>query len=193
MRTVSEYSVIEDCGGGLHLAVFDGEGHCIYLASGGEYDLRGLAEGINALLAGDNPLLDGWELEGASVGDEAQKAYEDITSYPYGWEVIADETQLYPSRAGAAGERLLQLIPCATGGMVSIMADEEYNAEDWWFAARADGNAPACVKEWIQLMSFTPLYLTPAEAAEVRKWAESLPGWDDGPVHAPHPLLFQYQ
>ena len=74
---------------------------------------------------------------------------------------------------------------------VKVSADEEYNAEDWWDAARADANAPACIKEWIQRLGFTSLYLTPAEAEEVRRWAESLPGWDDGPAHAPHPLIFQ--
>lgn len=74
---------------------------------------------------------------------------------------------------------------------VRVSADEEYNAEEWWFAARADGNPPACIAEWIQRMNFTPLYLTPEQAEEVRKWAEGLPGWADGPAHAPHPLIFQ--
>jgi hypothetical protein len=73
---------------------------------------------------------------------------------------------------------------------VKVIADEENNAEIWWDAARAASDTPACVKEWIQLMRFAPLYLTREQAIEVRKWAESLPGWDDGPAHAPYPLLF---
>ena len=74
---------------------------------------------------------------------------------------------------------------------VKVSADEEYNAEEWWFAARADGNPPACIAEWIQRMDMAPIHLTKAQAEEVRKWAEGLPGWADGPAHAPHPLLFR--
>lgn len=192
-RTV-EFSVLEDCGGGLHLAVFDDEDRCIYFASGGEQNLQDLADSVKALLAGDHPLRDGWELEGAFVGGEAQEVYEDLISYPYGWEVIgqviAGDYRLYPSRAGAAGDRLLRLIICAGEKVIIVVADEEYNAEEWWDAARSDGNAPACIAQWLQQLNMTPLHLTPAEADEVRKWAEGLPGWDDGPAHAPHPLLF---
>jgi hypothetical protein len=77
-----------------------------------------------------------------------------------------------------------------TAKRISLVVDEENNAELWWAAARASACTPACIEGWVQAASFDPVELTAAEAEEVLAWAQSLPGWDGGPEHAPHPLLF---
>ena len=87
-------------------------------------------------------------------------------------------------------ENLSEKLVEITGEMTVLVADEENNAEEWWSEALDNADsAPECIKDWLQNAT-NAILLTPAEAEEVRKWAESLPGWDDGPAHAPYPLLF---
>jgi hypothetical protein len=97
-----EYQVIEDSGGGLHLAVFEGDG-VIYYASGLEYlPVADVQEMLQALRDGTNPVDDGWESD-LPDGYTPQRLYDELTSYEYGWTIIADETSIYPNRMGAAG------------------------------------------------------------------------------------------
>jgi hypothetical protein len=97
------YQVIEDNGGGLHLAVFDSGGdECIWFASGYEYIPDNLRKDIVALQDGADPLQDGWESY-LPDGYTPQQLYDELTSYEYGWEIIADETNIYPHRMGIAG------------------------------------------------------------------------------------------
>jgi hypothetical protein len=95
------YQVLEDDGGGLHLAVFDDDA-CIWYASGYEYNPDGLREDIAALRDGDHPVKDGWETN-LPDGYTAQQLYDELTSYEHGWEIIADDAGVYPERMGAAG------------------------------------------------------------------------------------------
>ena len=103
------YQIIEDNGGGLHLAVFDEHDQCIYYASGLEYqDPTDVQDNLAALRAGDDP-RDGWEVN-LPDGYTPQQLYDELTSYEYGWEIIADESATYPERMGAAGQRAFGLI-----------------------------------------------------------------------------------
>ncbi len=96
------YQVIEDNGGGLHLAVFDGD-ECIYYASGLEHlPVADVQEMLQALRDGAHPVDDGWESD-LPDGYTPQWLYDALTSYKYGWAIIADETSIYPHRMGVAG------------------------------------------------------------------------------------------
>ena len=100
------YQVLEDNGGGLHLAIFDGD-KCIWYASGYEHRPDSLLEDIEAL-QDSHPLQDGWESD-LPDGYTPQQLYDELTSYEYGWEIIADESATYPDRMGAAGQRAFGL------------------------------------------------------------------------------------
>jgi hypothetical protein len=101
------YQVIEDNGGGLHLAVFNGD-ECIWYASGYEYIPDNLREDIAALQDGVDPLQDRWESY-LPDGYTAQRLYDELTSYEYGWQIIADDAGVYPERMGAAGRTVFGL------------------------------------------------------------------------------------
>jgi hypothetical protein len=101
------YQVIEDNGGGLHLAVFNGD-ECIWYASGYEYIPDNLREDIAALQDGADPLQDSWKSY-LPDGYTPQQLYDELTSYEYGWEIIADESDTYPWRMGAAGQQAFRL------------------------------------------------------------------------------------
>jgi len=96
------YQVIEDNGGGLHLAVFDGNGTCIYYGTSYEYNPDGLREDIATLNEGSHPVADKWETN-LPDGYTPQQLYNELTSYEYGWEIIADDAGVYPEHMGAAG------------------------------------------------------------------------------------------
>lgn len=95
------YQVIEDNGGGLHLAVFNGD-ECIYCAGGYEYIPNNLREDITALQNGADPLQDNWEFY-LPDGYTPQKLYDELTGYGCGWEIIADDAGVYPGCMGVAG------------------------------------------------------------------------------------------
>jgi len=101
------YQVLEDNAGGLHLAVFDGD-TCIWYASGYEHSPDNLQEDIAALYSGGHPLQDGWESD-LPDGYTPQQLYDELTSYEYGWEIIADDAGVYPERMGAAGRMVFGL------------------------------------------------------------------------------------
>jgi len=96
------YQVIEDNGGGLHLVVFDDSGTCIYYGTSYEYNPDSLREDIAALRDGGHPVKDKWETN-LPDGYTPQQLYDELMSYEYGWEIIADDTGVYPERMGAAG------------------------------------------------------------------------------------------
>lgn len=96
------YQVIEDNAGNLYLAVFDDNDKCIYFASGYEYIPNNLREDIAALQDGADPLQDGWESY-LPDGYTPQRLYDELISHEHGWQIIADETNIYPHRMGIAG------------------------------------------------------------------------------------------
>ena len=77
------YQVIEDNGGGLHLAVFNGD-ECIWCSTNYEFIPDNLREDIAALQEGADPLQDNWQ-------------------------IIADESATYPERMGVAGRMVFGL------------------------------------------------------------------------------------
>ena len=97
------WQVIEDNGGGLHLAVLE-DGRCIYYGHGYEHNEDGLRADVQALREGQHPIRDGW---GMPVDvDDPQAAYDNITRYEYGWAVVADGEGIYYDRMGAAAQRV---------------------------------------------------------------------------------------
>ena len=106
MTKTLSYQVLEDNGGGLHLAIFDGDS-CIWYASGYEHSPDSLREDIAALRDGGHPIRDGWEMP--EDVDDSQAAYDDITRHEYGWAVVADDEGIYYDRMGAAGTTALAI------------------------------------------------------------------------------------
>lgn len=94
---MKRYEVIEDNGGGLTLAVFNVEGNIEYLHTGYECNLYQLTEDLEALKSGDNPAID-WD----GNEESAQAIYNNMTSYKYGWKIVADNNGVYPDKMGVA-------------------------------------------------------------------------------------------
>lgn len=93
-----KYEVIEDNSGGLTLAVFNENGNVEYLHSGYEYSNPGkLMNDIILLRNGADPVRD-WE---GNV-ENPQAVYDNITSFEYGWEIVADNDGMYPDKMGCA-------------------------------------------------------------------------------------------
>ena len=93
------YQAIEDNGGGLHLAVFDEADECIYFHSGFEQNLGDLVECVEQLKMGEDPA--NWEGNDETPMD----TYNNLTSYEYGWQIVADDEGIYPDVMGAAARR----------------------------------------------------------------------------------------
>lgn len=91
------YQVIEDNGGGLTLVIFDSQNAVVYLHDGYEYNPGQLTEDLKALRHYPSPLSD-WE--GNSGTPQAD--YDNLTSYEYGWQIVADNEGIYPDVMGAA-------------------------------------------------------------------------------------------
>lgn len=76
----------------------------------------------------------------------------------------------------------------------TIVIDLENNAERFWDAFRAASVADPYVAEWHRKLA-SPLGLArlecvPNDAADALvELASDLPGWDEGPEHAPHPFF----
>jgi hypothetical protein len=104
------YQVLEDNGGGLHLAIFDGDGdECIWYTSGLEHlPPREVQAMLAALRDGADPVEAGWEAD-LPEGYTPQLLYAELTGREYGWEIIADETNTYPYRMGIAGRKAFGL------------------------------------------------------------------------------------
>ncbi len=100
-----KFEVIEDNSGGLTLVIFNTEGKADYIHSGYEYIQGQLRDDLEALRNGDNPVEDwdgncgGMEWE---YGTNPQEIYNNIKSYVYGWEVVADNDGIYPEKMGSA-------------------------------------------------------------------------------------------
>lgn len=94
-----KFYVIEDNGGGLTLVIFDDNesDKVAYLHTGYEYILGQLTYDLTELSNGSDPSTwDGCE-------ENPQEIYDNITSFDYGWEVIADNDGIYPEAMGTAG------------------------------------------------------------------------------------------
>lgn len=95
-KVETKFSAIEDNGGGLHLAVFEGS-QCVAFFSGFELNLYSLVESINYL---DEGFCD-WE----GNAEEPQAVFDNLTSNEYGWDLVADNEGIYADKMGAAAQR----------------------------------------------------------------------------------------
>jgi hypothetical protein len=93
------YQAIEDNGGGLTLVIFDAQNEVVYLHSGYEYNPGQLTEDLDALKTTD-PRTD-WE----GNSETPQGDYDQLTSYEYGWQIVADDDGIYPDVMGAAARK----------------------------------------------------------------------------------------
>ena len=93
-----KFEIIEDNGGGLTLVIFDDSNEVSYLHTGYEYISGQLTNDLTELANGSDPSTwDGCE-------DDPQEIYDNITSFEYGWEIIADNNGIYPEVMGTAGQ-----------------------------------------------------------------------------------------
>lgn len=95
-KVETKFAAIEDNGGGLHLAIFDGA-QCVAFFSNFEFNDGSLVESINALDDG----FGGWD----GSAEDPQADYDSITNHQYGWDVIADNDGIYTDVMGAAATR----------------------------------------------------------------------------------------
>ena len=101
-----KYEVIEDNSGGLTLAVFNENGNVEYLHSGYEYGNPGnLMTDIILLRNGADPVRD-WE----GNEENPQAVYDNITSFEYGWKIVADNDGMYPDKMGCAARKEFGLL-----------------------------------------------------------------------------------
>lgn len=101
-----KYEVIEDNGGGLHLAVYGENGEdIVYIHSGYEYSSGQLIEDLQNLKNGDEPEKE-WDGNCGGLdceyGEDPQELYDNLTSYECGWEIVADNDGIYPEKMGSA-------------------------------------------------------------------------------------------
>jgi len=73
----------------------------------------------------------------------------------------------------------------------NILVDFEYAAGDWWAAARSSENVPSAAVPLLEPGNSNVIRVSDEEAEQIMAWASGLPGWDEGPEYARHPLILQ--
>ena len=67
---------------------------------------------------------------------------------------------------------------CMAVGYVEIGVDAEYNAEEWWEAARKQCFPPQAILPLLKVGGTEEIVIvSPQDAEEIQEWAEALPGW----------------
>ena len=101
LNGIKRYQVIENNGGGLTLVVFGSNNNVEYMHDGYEYNPGQLQQDLKALRDGDDPAND-WGGNAEDPQAMLRIMYDNITSYEYGWEIVADNDGIYPDKMGAA-------------------------------------------------------------------------------------------
>jgi hypothetical protein len=70
-----------------------------------------------------------------------------------------------------------------------ITVDEENAGIDWWDAARSSEDIPESLQSLIEGTNVDTAIVDGVEIDAIHHWMEALPGWDDGPKYAPHPVI----
>lgn len=101
--TMVKFGYYEDNGGGLHLYVF-ADVNVIAGYTNLEYAGTGEWDNVKAGMMTD-PLkeIGGWVSD--SRLENPQEHYDELTSYDFGWQLVASEKGLYPDRMGAAARK----------------------------------------------------------------------------------------
>jgi len=69
-----------------------------------------------------------------------------------------------------------------------IQVDYENNDDAWWDAARSSVDCPKVLQPIVH-GNEDEVVVTARQLRQAEVWAGALPGWDEGPQFAPHPLL----
>lgn len=73
------------------------------------------------------------------------------------------------------------------GGTYAVRMNPERCASIWWDEARVSPVAPVAMGPMLEIFGSLEITVSAVDAAAIRRWAEGLPGWDDGPP----PLLIE--
>lgn len=69
----------------------------------------------------------------------------------------------------------------------TLAVDEENAGATWWDAVYEADDIPAAMRQMVYgRASSIPVHA--ADLPDLLQWCASLPGWNDGPAYAPHPL-----
>lgn len=71
---------------------------------------------------------------------------------------------------------------------IAITPDEEFPAEEFWEAVQVNPTAPEELK---RLRVGEEVIVSRNRAEKIRAWAEKVPGYAAGPIHAPEALVFR--
>jgi hypothetical protein len=133
----------------------------------------------------------GVPLEGdySEFGDEIVEISHDEDGWHVGGPADLDDASWAP-RDDAMAARLRARADREGDAQISVISvDEECSAEEWWVAAGASDSTPVQIREWVARWLNCSIRVPRETANEIMTWAASLPGWSDGPAHAPHPLI----
>lgn len=72
-----------------------------------------------------------------------------------------------------------------------IKVEEENNCSKFWDHVYEDPEAPEEIKALLYVGRNQLVIDNPCRAEEVKRWCESVPGFADGPKHAPFALIFE--
>ena len=97
--TTVDYQVIEDNSGSMYLFFFDKNDKPILGIENIEYAQPGDLDNITLSEART------WDSQLFQPG----KAYNNITSFNFGWQVVADQDGVYPDRMGRAAQILFKI------------------------------------------------------------------------------------
>jgi hypothetical protein len=74
--------------------------------------------------------------------------------------------------------------------LARIHVDWENNAQEWWEAARDSSSAPDAIRPLLALNGPDSIEVPDAVAADIQRWARTLPGWNIGTSFAKYPIRF---
>ena len=100
---IASIQVLEDNGGGLHMACFNAAGDVTNFFSGLERLPAGTME--REVVAAMTGGVDGWD----NGADDAQAAYDNLTSHRHGWTLVAEHNggalENHPENMGYAAAK----------------------------------------------------------------------------------------
>jgi len=71
--------------------------------------------------------------------------------------------------------------------MVIVTVDYE-NCSAWWDHARQRADVPSALRPLLEVGGVDAVEVEERDLAPLLAWCRGVPGWDDGPSYARHPL-----